>query len=117
MTQRMAWMATIAGVLFLSTAGAVQAKPAKYKWMRGTLFAESQDCTAADKSCTVGAYPDPAKCDSSAKEQVAVCWDNIKFINTQGCDGSPVWCTYKTTKRKNCAGGGAPGFAFECRKQ
>lgn len=75
-------------------------------------FGAPADWSGRDFSCTVGANPVPALCNTATIGSVAVCWMSRQ---SGECGGAVAWCTYKNVSvASDPANGSSPGAAYLC---
>ncbi|WP_374424938.1 hypothetical protein [Chromobacterium sp.] len=79
------------------------AKVAAMKWQAGGIG----DCTGQDYAQTDGKTPHP---NYLIEGTTAVCWDGVEHSNRNA--PGKAFCTYKTVKLEQCAGGRNPGWMY-----
>ena len=66
------------------------------------------DCPGNDTGSSLGAQPDPGRCEAATSGMAAVCWDNVQQRNAKA---NKAVCTYKRVQAAQCTGGASPGDA------
>lgn len=101
-------LAPVAAVLFFFGVSS----PSLADGLGWKAFGAPADWSGRDFSCTTGANPVPALCNTATIGSVAVCWTSRQ---TGECGGAVAWCTYKNVSvASDPANGSSPGAVYLC---